>query len=105
MWDRIERRKNNNNQEHECPLSAEDAYQLIFEMKETRSKIAELNEKMDNICKRITLFERLYHEGKGVAIGVKLGGLAVISAIIGLAVLVWSAVTGKIQFSDIIKLF
>lgn len=104
MSDKTERRNTTSNHEHSCPLSAEDAYQLIFEMKTTRDKILELNIKMDNICKRITLFERLYHEGKGVAVGIKLGGVLVISSIIGLIIIVWSVITGKISFNDIFKL-
>lgn len=104
MWDKTERRKNHDNQDHGCPLSAEDAYQLIFEMKETKNKLIEAGEKMDKLCSRISKFEELYHEGKGVAIGIKLGGVLVISAIITAIIVIWSAVTGKIQFSDIFKL-
>lgn len=100
MWDKAERRQ----EVHECPLSAEDAYQLIFEMKETKKKLVETGEKMDKLCSRMTKFEELYHEGKGMAAGIKIGGVLVISAIIGVIILIWSAITGKIQFSDILKL-
>ena len=87
-----------------CPLTARDAYELKFEMEQTRDKLKEHSEKMELMCIRIGKFEQLYYEGRGVAIGMKLGGVAVVAAIMSVLAIIWSFLTGKIQFSDIFKI-
>lgn len=93
-----------NGNKESCPLTAKDAYELKFEMEQTRNQLKEHSEKMELMCIRIGKFEQLYYEGRGVAIGMKLGGLAVVAAIMSVLAVIWSFLTGKIQFSDIFKI-
>jgi len=98
-----------NDEEEDCPLSAEDAYSLKFEMEQTRKTCETLAKQISDISSRMSEFENNYFEGKGVAIGLKMGAkagaLGVLAFIIAAVLVVWFFMTGKIQFSDIFGLF
>ena len=87
-----------------CPLTAQDAYELKFEMQKTREILEQHSKKMDAFHERIGKFEQLFYEGKGMAIGVKIGILVVILFIGSAASAVWAFATGRISFSDIFKI-
>ena len=92
-----------NPKEH-CPLTAEDAYELKFEMQKTRETLEKHAKQMSDFHERIGRFERLFYEGKGMAVGVKIGILVVILFIGSAASAVWAFATGRISFSDIFKI-
>lgn len=88
-----------------CPLTAQDAYELKFEMQKTRETLEQHAKKMEGFHERIGRFERLLYEGKGVGMGVKIGVIAVI-ALFGAAIgVIWAFATGKLGLSDVFKLF
>ena len=52
-----------------CPLTAQDAYELKFEMQKTRETLEKHSKQMSDFHERIGRFERLFYEGKGMAWG------------------------------------
>lgn len=96
-------------EKNNCPLSAEDAYSLKFEMEQTRKTCETLTKQIGDVSSRMSEFEKKYFEGKGVAIGMKVGAkagaLGVLAFIVAAVLVLWFFVTGKIQFSDIFGLF
>ncbi|MBK7490991.1 MAG: hypothetical protein IPI17_02495 [Nitrosomonas sp.] len=88
-----------------CPLTAQDAYELKFEMQKTRETLEKHAKQMTEFHERIGRFERLFYEGKGVGIGVKIGAIAVFVFIGSLIGALWAMVTGRLGLGDVFKLF
>lgn len=94
---------NQTTKEH-CPLTAEDAYELKFEMQKTRETLERHTKQMSEFHERIGRFERLFYEGRGVGIGMKLGAVAVVVFIGTLISALWALVTGKLGLGDVFKI-
>lgn len=92
-----------------CPLTAADAYELKFEMQRTRKTLESHSEQMDSISEKIGQFERRYFEGRGVALGMKIGAkagaLGVIACLASAIIVAWMIITGNIQIKDVFKMF
>ncbi len=88
-----------------CQLTAQDAYELKFEMQKTRETLEKHAKQMTEFHERIGRFERLFYEGKGVGIGVKIGAIAVFVFIGSLIGALWAMVTGRLGLGDVFKLF
>lgn len=88
-----------------CPLTAQDAYELKFEMQKTREQLEQHAKEMIEFRERIGRFERLFYEGKGVGIGVKIGAIAVFVFIGSLIGALWALVTERLGLGDVFKLF
>ena len=94
-----------NPQKEHCPLTAEDAYELKFEMQKTRETLERHAKQMSELHERIGRFERLLYEGKGVGVGMKIGAVAVFVFIGSLISALWALVTGRLGLGDVFKLF
>lgn len=88
-----------------CPLTAQDAYELKFEMQKTREQLEQHAKEMSEFRERIGVFERLLYEGKGVGVGMKIGAVAVFVFIGSLISALWALATGKLGMSDVFKIF
>ena len=88
-----------------CPLTAQDAYELKFEMQKTREQLEQHAKEMVEFRERIGVFERLLYEGKGMGIGMKIGAIGVFVFIGSLIGALWALVTGKLGLSDVFKIF
>ena len=88
-----------------CPLTAQDAYELKFEMQKTREQLELHAKEMSEFRERIGVFERLLYEGKGVGVGMKIGAVAVFVFIGSLISALWALVTGRLGLGDVFKLF
>lgn len=88
-----------------CPLTAQDAYELKFEMQKTREQLERHAKEMVEFRERIGVFERLLYEGKGMGIGMKVGAIGVFVFIGSLIGALWALVTGKLGLSDVFKIF
>ena len=88
-----------------CPLTAQDAYELKFEMQKTREQLERHAKEMVEFRERIGVFERLLYEGKGMGIGMKIGAIGVFVFIGSLIGALWALVTGKLGVSDVFKIF
>ena len=88
-----------------CPLTAQDAYELKFEMQKTREQLEQHAKEMSEFRERIGVFERLLYEGKGVGVGMKIGAVAVFVFIGSLISALWALVTGKLGLNDVFKIF
>lgn len=88
-----------------CPLTAQDAYELKFEMQKTREQLERHAKEMVEFRERIGVFERLLHEGKGMGIGMKIGAMGVFVFIGSLIGALWALVTGKLGLNDVFKIF
>ena len=88
-----------------CPLTAQDAYELKFEMQKTREQLERHAKEMVEFRERIGVFERLLYEGKGMGIGMKIGAIGVFVFIGSLIGALWALVTGKLGLSDVFKIF
>jgi len=88
-----------------CPLTAQDAYELKFEMQKTREQLEQHAKEMSEFRERIGVFERLLYEGKGVGVGMKIGAVAVFVFIGSLISALWALVTGRLGLGDVFKLF
>jgi hypothetical protein len=95
----------NQHDKSHCPLTAQDAYELKFEMQKTRETLEKHTKQMAEFHERIGKFERLFYEGKGVGIGMKLGVLAVAVFIGSVLSAFWAFITGRLGFSDLFKFF
>jgi hypothetical protein len=95
----------NQHDKSHCPLTAQDAYELKFEMQKTRETLEKHTKQMAGFHERIGKFERLFYEGKGIGIGMKLGVLAVAVFIGSVFSAFWALATGKLGLSDVFKLF
>lgn len=93
-----------NPQKEHCPLTAEDAYELKFEMQKTRETLERHAKQMSELHERIGRFERLFYEGKGVGIGMKLGAVAVVVFVGTLISALWALATGRLGLSDVFKI-
>lgn len=88
-----------------CPLTAQDAYELKFEMQKTREQLEQHAKEMSEFRERIGVFERLLYEGKGMGIGMKTGAIGVFVFIGSLIGALWALVTGKLGLNDVFKIF
>ena len=88
-----------------CPLTAQDAYELKFEMQKTREQLEQHAKEMIEFRERIGVFERLLYESKGVGIGVKIGAIALFVFIGSLIWALWALVTERLGLGDVFKLF
>lgn len=88
-----------------CPLTAQDAYELKFEMQKTREQLERHAKEMVEFRERIGVFERLLYEGDGMGIGMKIGAIGVFVFIGSLIGALWALVTGKLGLSDVFKIF
>ena len=88
-----------------CPLTAQDAYELKFEMQKTRETLEKHTKQMAEFYERIGKFEQLFYEGKGIGVGVKIGAIAVFVFIGSLIGALWALVTGRLGLGDVFKLF
>ncbi len=88
-----------------CPLTAQDAYELKFEMQKTREQLERHAKEMVGFRERIGVFERLLYEGKGMGIGMKIGAIGVFVFIGSLIGALWALVTGKLGLNDVFKIF
>lgn len=88
-----------------CPLTAQDAYELKFEMQKTREQLERHAKEMVEFRERIGVFELLLYEGKGMGIGMKIGAIGVFVFIGSLIGALWALVTGKLGLSDVFKIF
>ena len=88
-----------------CPLTAQDAYELKFEMQKTREQLEQHAKEMSEFRERIGVFERLLYEGKGAGVGMKIGAVAVFVFIGSLISALWALVTGRLGLGDVFKLF
>lgn len=88
-----------------CPLTAQDAYELKFEMQKTRETLEKHTKQMAEFHERIGRFERLFYEGKGVGVGMKIGAIAVVVFIGSLISALWALATGRLGLNDLFKLF
>ena len=88
-----------------CPLTAQDAYELKFEMQKTREQLERHAKEMVEFRERIGVFERLLYEGDGMGIGMKIGAIGVFVSIGSLIGALWALVTGKLGLSDVFKIF
>lgn len=88
-----------------CPLTAQDAYELKFEMQKTREQLERHAKEMVEFRERIGVFERLLYEGKGMGIGMKVGAIGVFVFIGSLIGALWALVTGKLGLNDVFKIF
>jgi hypothetical protein len=88
-----------------CPLTAQDAYELKFEMQKTREQLERHAKEMVEFRERIGVFERLLYEGKGMGIGMKIGAIGVFVFIGSLIGALWALVTGKLGLNDVFKIF
>lgn len=88
-----------------CPLTAQDAYELKFEMQKTREQLERHAKEMVEFRERIGVFERLLYEGKGMGIGMKIGAIGVFVFIGSLISALWALVTGKLGLNDVFKIF
>ena len=82
------------------PLTAQDAYELKFEMQKTREQLEQHAKEMIEFRERIGRYE-----GKGVGIGVKIGAIAVFVFIGSLIGALWALVTERLGLGDVFKLF
>ena len=74
-------------------------------MQKTRETLERHTKQMAEFHERIGRFERLFYEGKGVGIGVKIGAIAVFVFIGSLIGALWALVTGRLGLGDVFKLF
>ena len=74
-------------------------------MQKTRETLERHTKQMAEFHERIGRFERLFYEGKGVGIGVKIGAIAVFLFIGSLIGALWALVTGRLGVGDVFKLF
>ena len=74
-------------------------------MQKTRETLERHTKQMAEFHERIGRFERLFYEGKGVGIGVKIGAIAVFVFIGSLIGALWALVTGRLGLSDVFKFF
>jgi len=88
-----------------CPLTAQDAYELKFEMQKTREQLEQHAKEMIEFRERIGVFERLLYESKGVGVGMKIGAVAVFVFLGTLISALWAFATGKLGLSDVFKIF
>ena len=88
-----------------CPLTAQDAYELKFEMQKTREQLERHAKEMVEFRERIGVFERLLYEGDGMGIGMKIGAIGVFVFIGSLIGALWALVTGKLGLNDVFKIF
>lgn len=88
-----------------CPLTAQDAYELKFEMQKTRKTLEKHTKQMSEFHERIGKFEQLFYESKGVGVGMKIGAVAVFVFIGTLISALWALATGKLGLSDVFKIF
>ena len=88
-----------------CPLTAQDAYELKFEMQKTREQLERHAKEMVEFRERIGVFERLLYEVDGMGIGMKIGAIGVFVFIGSLIGALWALVTGKLGLSDVFKIF
>jgi len=88
-----------------CPLTAQDAYELKFEMRKTREQLEQHAMEMSEFRERIGHFEQLFYQGKGMGMGVKIGAIAVFVFIGSLISAIWALATGKLGLGDFFKLF
>lgn len=88
-----------------CPLTAQAAYELKFEMQKTREQLERHAKEMVEFRERIGVFERLLYEGKGMGIGMKIGAIGVFVFIGSLIGALWALVTGKLGLNDVFKIF
>lgn len=88
-----------------CPLTAQDAYELKFEMQKTREALEKHAKEMAEFHERIGKLERLFYEGEGMGIGMKIGAIGVFVFIGSLIGALWALVTGKLGLSDVFKIF
>ena len=88
-----------------CPLTAQDAYELKFEMQKTRETLEKHTKQMAEFHERIGKFEQLFYERKGIGVGVKIGAIAVFVFIGSLIGALWALVTGRLGLSDVFKFF
>lgn len=93
------------NQREHCPLTAADAYELKFEMQKTRETLEKHTKQMSEFHERIGRFERLFYEGKGIGIGMKMGAVAVVVFVGTLLSALWAFATGKLGLNDVFKIF
>ena len=95
----------NTSDKSHCPLTAQDAYELKFEMRKTRETLEKHTKQMAEFHERIGKFEQLFYEGKGVGIGMKIGAIAVVVFIGSLISALWALATGRLGLNDVFKLF
>ena len=88
-----------------CPLTAQDAYELKFEMQKTRETLEKHTKQMAEFHERIGKFERLFYEGKGVGVGMKIGAVAAFVFIGSVIGAIWAFITGRLGLGDVFKLF
>ena len=74
-------------------------------MQKTRETLERHTKQMAEFHERIGRFERLFYDGKGVGIGVKIGAIAVFLFIGSLIGALWALVTGRLGVGDVFKLF
>ena len=88
-----------------CPLTAQDAYELKFEMQKTREQLERHAKEMVEFRERIGVFERLLYEGKGVGVGMKIGAIAAFVFIGSVIGAIWAFITGRLGLGDLFKFF